>query len=82
MEEMVRLRKTKSIGLSNFNENQIAKILEKAAIKPANLQIECHLYMQNRELVEFSKKHDISVVAYSPLGSPGINALYQKRGLP
>ncbi|XP_044744502.1 1,5-anhydro-D-fructose reductase-like [Coccinella septempunctata] len=82
MEEMVELGKTRSIGISNFNKNQIARILEKATIKPANLQIEAHLYLQNTELIEFCKKHGISVVAYSPLGSPAINIFHEKQGYP
>ncbi|XP_044748314.1 aldo-keto reductase family 1 member A1-like [Coccinella septempunctata] len=82
MEEMVKLGKTRSIGVSNFNKKQISRILENATIKPANLQIEAHLYFQNTELIEFCKNHGISVVAYSPLGSPAVNIGFKKRGLP
>lgn len=39
MEEQVRLGRTKSIGLSNFNEDQILTIWENAQIKPSNLQV-------------------------------------------
>lgn len=39
MEEQVKLGRTRSIGLSNFNEEQISTIWENAQIKPSNLQV-------------------------------------------
>jgi diketogulonate reductase-like aldo/keto reductase len=32
-------------------------------------QIEAHPYLQQRELFDFCKKHDILIEAYSPLGN-------------
>lgn len=40
MEEAKRLGLTKSIGLSNFNQEQIDRIIENSDEKPAVLQIE------------------------------------------
>lgn len=77
MEEMVDLGLTKSIGVSNFNEEQIQRILDEGRIKPAVLQIEVHLYMQQHKLVDFCQKNEIAVTAYSPLGSKGIGELYK-----
>merc|ERR1719369_1308646 len=70
MEEMVAKGKTKSIGLSNFNENQIDRILNVCKVKPANLQVEVHAYLSNKQLVDFCKDRNITVCAYAPLGSP------------
>ena len=39
MEKQVKAGRTKSIGLSNFNESQIQNILNNSEIKPANLQV-------------------------------------------
>nr|CAI5830155.1 unnamed protein product [Callosobruchus analis] len=72
MEEQVDAGRTKAIGLSNFNQRQIERILKSARIKPACLQIEIHVAMQQKELVDFCHKHGIVVVAYSPLGSPNM----------
>lgn len=74
--------RAKSIGLSNFNNTrQIENILKTAKIKPANLQTEIHLYHQEKDIVDFCKEHDISVTAYSPLGSPGMSAFYESYGV-
>lgn len=74
------LGRTKSIGLSNFNVAQIERILSSAVIRPANLQIEVHLYFQQNELVDYCKKNDISVVAYAPLASPDYNRFLKSHG--
>jgi len=37
--------------------------------KPAVLQNECHLYLQQKDLLDFCRIHKIQLQAYSPLGS-------------
>jgi len=39
MEELVENGLTKSIGVSNFNKNQILQILDVATVKPVNNQV-------------------------------------------
>ncbi|XP_055525293.1 aldo-keto reductase family 1 member A1 [Wyeomyia smithii] len=68
----------RNIGLSNFNQRQIQRIIDNCQIKPANLQIENHIYLQQPELVKFCKSNGISVTAYSPLGSKGIETLLNR----
>ncbi|KAJ8935868.1 hypothetical protein NQ318_019452 [Aromia moschata] len=75
MEEAVDSGLTKSIGVSNFNSDQIGRILKNCRIPPCNLQIEHHAYLQQPKLVEFCKQNKIVVTAYSPLGSPGLSKL-------
>ncbi|CAH2003370.1 unnamed protein product [Acanthoscelides obtectus] len=82
MEEQVDAGRTKAIGLSNFNKRQVEKVLKNARIKPASLQVELHVLLQQKELVEFCQSNGIVVVAYSPLGSPGFNNFMQKHGFP
>jgi len=79
-EEYVGAGLIKSIGISNFNQSQIQRILDNATIRPASLQVEVHVYLQQHELVDFCKANNIVVTAYSPLGSRGIAALYQQFG--
>ncbi len=59
----------KAIGVSNFNQKDIAGLIEKAEIVPAVNQVENHPLLQQNELVEFCRKNEIAVTAYSPLGS-------------
>lgn len=81
MEEQVDAGRTKTIGLSNYNISQIQTVLKSARIKPANLQVELHVFLQQPDLVEFCQKHGVTVVAYSPLGTPGYNGFLKKFGL-
>ncbi|PNF34058.1 Alcohol dehydrogenase [NADP(+)] [Cryptotermes secundus] len=80
METQVDAGRTRSIGLSNFNSRQIARIVKAARIQPANLQVELNVYFQQRELVAFCRALDITVCAYAPLGSPGLPIIFKARG--
>lgn len=73
MGNLVKLGLTKSIGLSNFNQEQIQRIYNATDIKPAVLQVEMHAYLQQNELQEACRKLNIAITAYAPLGSPGAN---------
>jgi len=70
MEELVRKKLVKAIGLSNFNSKQIDRIISKATIRPTCLQVESHAYLNQDKLINFCNQRGIQVVAYSPLGSP------------
>lgn len=71
MEECVRLGLARSIGISNFNEEQITRLLGAAKILPVNNQVEVSVNVNQQSLIEFCKKHNITVTGYSPLGQPG-----------
>ncbi len=73
MEKCVESGKAKSIGLSNFNEKQIERIMKIAKIPPVNNQVELHAYFQQPKLREFCAKHGISVTAYFPIGGQARN---------
>ncbi|XP_046689164.1 aldo-keto reductase family 1 member A1-like [Homalodisca vitripennis] len=70
MEQCVQLGLTKSIGLSNFNSKQVAKVLDMATIKPVTDQVECHPYLNQNKLKAYLDSVNIALTAYSPLGSP------------
>ncbi|XP_013174473.1 PREDICTED: aldose reductase-like isoform X1 [Papilio xuthus] len=60
----------KSLGVSNFNSKQLARLLQIATIKPVTNQVECHPYLNQSRLKAFCEQHNIVITAYSPLGSP------------
>jgi len=70
MEELVDAGLCKTIGLSNFNIEQIREVLMNAKKhKPAILQNECHPYLQLKDMLDFCNIHQIQLQAYMPLGS-------------
>ncbi|KAH7717478.1 Protein C07D8.6 [Aphelenchoides avenae] len=71
MEEAYNESLTRAIGLSNFNESQILRVLKTAEIPPHNLQVEAHINFVQNELLDLCEANNISFTAYAPLGSPG-----------
>jgi len=69
LEEGVSTGKIRNIGVSNFNIKQLERILESGTIKPQVLQVEAHPYFVQDTLLDWCKKHDIVVTAYSPLAN-------------
>lgn len=57
----------KSIGVSNFSEAHLEKLMTTAKVPPSVNQIEVHPWCQRMELVKFCKERNIVVQAYSPL---------------
>ncbi|KAL0867590.1 hypothetical protein ABMA27_008356 [Loxostege sticticalis] len=68
MEEAVKLGLTRSIGVSNFNEEQLERLYKSANIKPVVNQFEINPTLTQHKLVNFCKDHSIVPVAYTPLG--------------
>lgn len=72
LEELYRDGRVKAIGVSNFHIEHIKRLLEECEVKPVLNQVECHPYLQQKELKEFCNEHDIYVESWSPLARGGI----------
>lgn len=70
MEKLVDLGLVKYLGVSNFNSEQVERVLKEGHIKPITNQVECLPTFNQKKLIQFCKERDIVVVAYLPLGHP------------
>lgn len=65
--------KVGAIGVSNFTQDHIKTILEKARIQPTCNQVELNPYLQRTQLQQYHKENGIQTFAFSPL-SPIVRA--------
>ncbi|CAG9794287.1 unnamed protein product [Diatraea saccharalis] len=69
MEEARAQGLTRSIGVSNFNQAQLERLISLTNSKPASLQIEINLNLQQPDLLAYCKRQGILVTGYTPFGS-------------
>lgn len=71
MQKLLRTNKVRSIGVSNFTEKKIKKLLAdpEVTVKPVVNQIELHPLLPQTEFVHWLKEQGIEAEAYCPLGS-------------
>lgn len=67
LEEIYKSGRAKAIGVCNFDIEHLERIMDECEIMPAVNQVECHPYLQQKELRAFCEKNGIEVQAYSPL---------------
>lgn len=67
LEEAHESGKLRAIGVSNFQKEDIDNILDVCKIKPMVNQILVHISKTPLELIEYSRKNDLLVEAYSPI---------------
>ncbi|MFK2875350.1 aldo/keto reductase [Dyella lipolytica] len=89
MERLVDEGRCRCIGLSDITLDKLKEIVAVARIKPAVVQVECHPYLPEWELLEFCQQHGIVLLAFAPLGhgmepritgDPVIKAIAQRVG--
>lgn len=69
LEKLVDEGLVETIGLSNFNEQEVEDILAIAKIKPVVNQVEAHPYLPQHKLKTFLDSKGIALCAYSPLSN-------------
>ena len=63
--------KIKAIGISNF-ESEINEVLAEFDVKPQVIQVECHPFFPQDELRTITKKEEIKIMSWYPLGGKGM----------
>lgn len=75
MQAFVEASTTRSIGVSNFLSDHLARLLENSTYKPSVNQLERHPAYQRRDLVAQCAENGIAVEAYAPLGQGAYSLL-------
>lgn len=73
-EELYKSGKIRAIGISNFMPHHIEALMETAKIKPMVNQLKLCPGITQTEVVDYCKKNNIVVEAYSPFGTGKIFA--------
>lgn len=68
LEEAHKAGKLRSIGLSNFEKEDIDNILDTCTVKPVVNQILAHISNMPEELIKYTQEKGMLVEAYSPIG--------------
>ena len=64
LEEVYAQGKIRAIGLSNFDSARIIDLIMNNKVLPAVVQVECHPFYQQEELLTFLKEHHIQMEAW------------------
>ena len=80
MEDLYREGKIRAVGLSNFEPDQLDKLLTYATVRPAVNQIENHVFFQQHKAREYLKKINVQMEAWSPFAA-GRNGIFTNQTL-
>lgn len=72
-EEVLETGLVRSIGVSNFNQPHLEKLLTSANVTPAINQVELHPQLAQNSLRHFNSLHGIKTEAWAPLGRARFN---------
>ena len=76
MEKVYHSGKARAIGVSNFSQAEMERLLKEASVPPAAHQYENHPYLAQHDFFAWHEKHGIHVTQYSPFGNS--NPTYDK----
>ncbi|MNI46354.1 putative oxidoreductase [compost metagenome] len=68
LESLYNEGKIRAIGVANFEQQHLEKVMEQGSIVPAVNQIQTNPFLQQKELHEYLVKHNIQHVAWGPFG--------------
>lgn len=67
LQKALEVGKIRAIGLSNFYDSRFVDVAENMDIKPAVLQLETHVYCQQKKMRELIKSYGTALMAWAPL---------------
>lgn len=68
MEKAYKAGKVKALGLSNFPEERIRKVIDECEIVPQIVQVEAHPYYPQTALKKYLARYGMALMAWYPLG--------------
>jgi len=68
----------KSIGVCNFNESHLKRLIDETGVRPVINQIELHPMLQQRTLHAWNAMHQIQTQSWSPLAQGGAGVFDQE----
>jgi diketogulonate reductase-like aldo/keto reductase len=68
LERLVDAGQCNAIGLSDVGLEKLREVVAAARIKPAVVQVECHPYLPEWDLLDFCREHGIVLLAFAALG--------------
>lgn len=90
IETLVALRdegKARSIGVANFPLGLLRQVVESLGAPLSAIQVEYHVLLGQQALLEYARRHDLLLTAYTPLArgqaatQPVIQAIARKHGV-
>lgn len=88
LEELYRDGRVRAIGVSNFTEAHLGRLLSEVEVRPVLNQVELHPYFAQTQLRAFHADREIVTEAWAPLGQGGpllgdpvITALAEQHGV-
>ena len=67
MQKAYAAGKTRAVGLSNFYDGRFVDLVENMEVKPAVVQLETHVFCQQRPMRELAASYGTRIMAWSPL---------------
>jgi diketogulonate reductase-like aldo/keto reductase len=67
MVRLLREQKTRAIGVSNYDLDDLSQLMQNSDVLPAVDQVEFHPFLYQERLLRFCEKNWIQMEAYSPL---------------
>jgi len=67
MVRLLREQKTRAIGVSNYDLDDLSQLMQNSDVLPAVDQVEFHPFLYQERLLRFCEKNGIQMEAYSPL---------------